>query len=598
MSQPPSSLLNGNSGRSALKALTLLELSALVIGTFALLADVGFGSAPGLRFTDLDGIVVAALTLILICRVAEAFRTGERVSLVVQRLLIPAVWAAGTLYLFVASATTETVVQATLWSKACLGVAAAAAVLRGCRTFAARTDNSAVLLAGSFLVLIAVGTLLLKLPMCRMQAAGQTDPIAADWDVALFTATSASCVTGLVVEPTGSFWSTTGHIVIFCLFQIGGLGILTFGAFAAVLSGRRGMEVREARTLQDMLDMDNLLDARRLLLTIVMFTLIIEMIGTVSLLGMWPDLGLGARIWQALFHSVSAFCNAGFSLNDNGFLGLGTRWQVWGPVSILIILGGLGFTVVSDLLHYFWPRRALRTSPLFRQQGIRRRLSLHSRLVIWSGIGLLLSGTMGFYVLESLNTNDSADIESGRRVADAWFQSVTFRTAGFHTVDHGEMHLASKLLAIFLMFIGAAPGSTGGGVKTVVFAVTVMNIRAVMKGRSSVEAFGRRIPVTQVSRALAMIAAGLGIVLLTTGLLVIFENQPDRFIDHLFEATSAFGTVGVSTGITSDLRLPSRLLITIVMFLGRIGPITLLLAMARHQNPENYQFPTERVNLG
>ena len=330
---------------------------------------------------------------------------------------------------------------------------------------------------------------------------------------------------------------------------------------------------------------------------ILAFTICVEAVGAILLLGLWPELPMSQRIWQAVFHSVSAFCNAGFSLNDNGFQGMGTHWQVWGPLTLLIILGGLGFPVVRDI----WTvirRRTFRkdATPLFPNAGKRPKLSVHSKLVLWSAAALLSGGAVFWFVLESLNA--PADSSVITRIADSWFQSTTFRTAGFNTVDHQAMNPATKLLAIVLMFIGAAPGSTGGGVKTVVFALTMLNIWAVFRGRDRVEVFGRCIPSNQVARSLSMIAIGIMIVLMTTGLLVIFEHRPDRFLDHLYEATSAFATVGVSTGITGDLSIPSRLLICVVMFLGRVGPITLLIAMAVPSESSRYDYPEERVSLG
>ncbi|MEZ6123504.1 MAG: potassium transporter TrkG [Planctomycetaceae bacterium] len=496
-------------------------------------------------------------------------------------------------------------------------------VLNVCRLLARRTHNSAVLLVGSFAVMILVGTLLLKLPSCRALAADGTVQPAADWNVALFTATSASCVTGLIVEPTGSYWSSTGHFVIFCLFQIGGLGILTFGAFIAVLSGRRGLQFREARTLRDMLDAESVQGSRRLLLTILLFTFCLEGLGAVSLLGLWPELSSGDRIWWSVFHSVSAFCNAGFSLSDDGFLNLGGRWQVWGAVTMLIILGGLGFPVIEDiwLTGRRWLKRR-RVPPLFHQPGKKPHLTLHSRLVLWTTTVLLIGGAVAWFTFESLEAPD--DSSALQRTADAWFQSVTFRTAGFNTVEHKLMHPVSKLLAIFLMFIGAAPGSTGGGVKTIVLAITLLNIWAVFRGRDRIEVFGRCIPTNQVARALSMIAVGVFIVMATTGLLVIFERstgvtkvtnvsqshraeettaveaecQKFDFIDLMYEATSAFATVGVSAGVTGQLSIHSQLLICVVMFLGRIGPITLLLAMAAPSDSDHYDYPEERVSLG
>lgn len=593
------SRFGNNRWARTLDRLRLAELLALMIGVLSLLVHAGFVDVSDQRVRELSWGVILVMSLITVSRGVRFALIGShrRVlnSLWDSDLVLPLVWLVGLAVLQTGGRLSE--INGVVWTETVIAGSAVARVLNACRLLATRAHNSAVLLVGSFLVVITVGTLLLKLPACRAADASGAYAGSADWNVALFTATSASCVTGLIVEPTGSYWSPAGHAVIFGLFQIGGLGILTFGAFLAVLSGRHGLQFREARTLRDMLDSESVNDSRKLLVTILLFTFFVEALGAVSLIGLWPDRPLPERLWHATFHSVSAFCNAGFSLNDDGFLDMGTRWQVWGPLTWLIILGGLGFPVIQNL----WSglsRRFFRSarSPLFRHLHRRTRYSVHTKLVLWSTVVLLLGGATIWFALESMEA--PADSSITKRIADAWFQSVTFRTAGFNTVDHETMNPASKLLAIFLMFVGAAPGSTGGGVKTVVFAITMLNIWAVLRGRDRVEIWGRCIPTAQVSRALSMIAVGIFIVMITTGLLVIFERQPHRFLDHLYEATSAFGTAGVSANITAGLSLPSRLLICAVMFLGRVGPITLLLAMVTSSESGRYDYPEERVSLG
>lgn len=461
---------------------------------------------------------------------------------------------------------------------------------------ASAVQNPALLLAASFLLLITVGTLLLMLPRSRRQV----DPeqtVAAPFSTALFTATSASCVTGLIVEPTGSYWSETGHAVILFLFQIGGLGIMTWGALFAVMAGRQ-MNIREAATFRELLDSESLRSVRHLLLTILGVTLGIELCGAILLSGLWSDLPLDERIRYSVFHSVSAFCNAGFSLHDEGFLNRGSAWQVWGPLSGLIIIGGLGFSVVFNLVlvaRGWLVQRSRRI--LIAESTIPARVTLASRLALYTTGLLLLIGTVGFFLLESTSPNAS-QIPVLQRMADAWFQSVTFRTAGFNTVDHGALQTATKFFVLPFMFVGACPGSTGGGIKTVNLALLVLTVVSVIRGRPRVECHRRSIPVQQVSRSLMII--GVGMVILLTGslLLVLFEEAPDQFINHLFEATSAFGTVGVSTGITGQLSRPSQMVIIVLMFVGRIGPLTLLMALSRSERVGHYEYPEERVALG
>lgn len=482
------------------------------------------------------------------------------------------------------------------WSELLVVLRGISGILSAVRRAAALSVNPAMILVSSFAVLVLVGTLLLMLPKARAQtdAAEQTGaPVL----VALFTATSASCVTGLVVEPTGTYWSVLGQVIILSLFQIGGLGIMTCGAFFAVAAGRY-MPIREAATLRDVLESDRLGDVPRLVRSILVFTLTAELVGAGLIWGLFQDLPWGQSLYQSIFHSVSAFCNAGFSLTADSFHGMATRWQVWGAMTALIITGGLGFAVLHNVAIAAGSRlgATFKRQPLFELSRDRVRLTLTTRLVLITTFGLLAGGALTIYLLESVTA--PADANPATQACNAWFQSVTFRTAGFSTVDHGDLQPATKLLAVAMMFIGASPGSTGGGVKTVCFALSLLAVASILRGRQRVEVFGRTIPDVLVNRALTIMTLGLAAIMAATMLLVIFENQPDRFLDHLFEATSAFGTVGVSTGITPQLTDPSKLVIVVTMFVGRVGPLTLLVALAGRMRDARYDFPVERVTLG
>ncbi len=459
--------------------------------------------------------------------------------------------------------------------------------------------NPSLLLVLTFVALVAIGTFLLMLPRARSTVPGPDEPFTDQLRVALFTATSASCVTGLTVVPTGganAYWSRTGQTVILVLFQIGGLGIMTCGAFFAVAVGNQ-LQFRESAALRDLLESNTLGDVRRLLLAILAFTLLSELVGAVLLSGLFSNLPLRDQVFHSVFHSVSAFCNAGFSLTENSLVGLGTRWQVWGVMSALIIIGGMGFATLYNVALVIQSQfQKLSRPPLFNLPANRVRLTVMSKLVLLTTVVLLVTGALAYHVLEATGLDDGAAV--GEQAANAWFQSVTFRTAGFQTVEHGELQPATKLHAIGLMFIGASPGSTGGGVKTVAFALAALALVSILRGRRHVEFMGRTIPDEQIKGAFAIISLGLFAVMNVTLLLVLFENQPDRFLDHMFEVTSAFATVGVSTGITPDLKPSSQLLITATMFLGRVGPLTLLMAMAGQQSEARYKFPEERVTLG
>jgi trk system potassium uptake protein TrkH len=451
--------------------------------------------------------------------------------------------------------------------------------------------NPALVLVLSFVTLIGTGTLLLMLPRCR-----PVDAVSADWLTALFTSTSACCVTGLVVVDTGNYWSRPGQCVILLLIQIGGLGIMTFGAFFAAVVGGRST-VREAATMADLLESEQLADVRGLIRSIIGFTIAIEVFGAILLSGLWADLPLGERAFQSVFHSVSAFCNAGFSTRTDNLLHWELRWQVWGVLAALIILGGFGFMPLDNLF------RACRDSNWFRRKSPlallpRRptRLSLSTRMVSVTTLALLVGGTVVLWGLELNNPAFPTDPSS--QLANAWFHSVTLRTAGFNTIDHAQLSASSKLFGIMLMFVGASPGSTGGGVKTICLAISILTLRAVLKGRTNVEVMKRTIPEVQVYRGLAVIALALTTLMVSSLLVISLERQPQLVLDHLYEVTSALGTVGVSTGVTAGLTPASKLVLVATMFLGRVGAITLVTALAGTSNKASYEYPEERIALG
>lgn len=473
----------------------------------------------------------------------------------------------------------------------------------GIRNLASGGVNPAFLLVTSFLILITIGTAGLMLPVCRHIPVGEPFT-GAPFLVALFTATSASCVTGLIVVDTPTYWSNVGHLLILSLFQIGGLGIMTFGAFFAAIAGRN-VRLSEFATLRDLLSSEGVGDIRRLIFAILGFTFAAELIGTLGLLPLFADRPFSEQVFMSVFHSVSAFCNAGFALTENSFVGMAHLWEVSLVIPLLIIVGGLGFSVLYNVLAVVKTRLGeWLKNPAFHTPHRRSRLRLETKLVLISTAFLLVGGCACIYLLERTGSN----YEDGISLADAWFQSVTFRTAGFNTVDIGSLQPSTKLIAIFLMMIGASPGSTGGGIKTVAFAVGAVGLLTVIRGRQHVEAFGRTISETTVNRALAIVFVSMFAIMITTILLVIFEGRPDLFLDHMLEATSAIGTVGVSSTVqdvsgqmvstTFSLSTPSRYVIILAMFLGRVGPLTLLLALAGAGKRAQYEFPTERVTLG
>ncbi len=593
--------------------LLALEVICQIVGVLAAITERGLVGVSRLLYAELIFVVLLSMTF-LSCSLYFRFKWSRtRVTFLRSEwvsVLFSGIWVVGTICILLFGPLIErTALHYTRWevfvalSEILIILRGVTAIIVAARRAAAGGINPALILVGSFLVLICVGTFLLSMPRARnfehrtRNAQGENvKKESAPFVTAMFTATSASCVTGLVVEPTGSYWSRTGQTIILLLFQIGGLGIMTCGAFFTIAVGRH-IPIREHATLRDILETDRLGDVRRLIYAILAFTFLAEVLGAISISGLWSELPFWDQTFYSIFHSVSAYCNAGFSLTGKSFMGLGHRWQVWGVVPVLIIIGGLGFAVLYNVAVVVKSRISnVRFQPLFNLPKQRVSLTLTAKLVLITTASLLVGGAVVYYLLEStaLVTNKSM----AERISESWFQAVTFRTAGFNTVDHGQLQPATKLFAIMLMFIGASPGSTGGGVKTVCFAVAILAIVSELSGRERVEFMGRTIPSALVNRALTIMFLGMMVTMTTTILLVLFERKPEAFLDMMYEATSAFATVGVSAGITSQLTDASKIVIAVTMFLGRVGPLTLLLAMSGRTKEISYEYPIERVTLG
>lgn len=435
----------------------------------------------------------------------------------------------------------------------------------------------------SFLLAILVGTVLLQLP-------GVTQPgkdLA--WHEALFTATSAVCVTGLVVRSPRDF-TFRGQVIILTLFQLGGLGILTFGFFLVVLVGGR-MSFFGRGLVQSTLAEGPWEDFWPLLRMAAVVTLGVEAVGAGILALAWaPTMGVKSAMGWGVFHSVSAFCNAGFGLHPDSLMPWRGNLVVVATVAGLIIIGGLGFLPLTDLFERWRSPR-------------RRPLTLHTRLVFVTTAALIILGTVGVYGFEwHAGLVGTHGVE---RFGAAFFQAVTPRTAGFSTVDYGRFSAAGLLFTIMLMFIGASPGSTGGGVKTTTLGVLVAAAVSRARGHRRVNLWNRTLPDGLLATAATLMGAGLGLVLMATLLVVHLETQlggvlggDDAFLKVLFEVVSAFGTVGLSTGITAQLLVPSRLVLVALMFLGRVGPLTFGLALSWRPTPGDWQQPEESVMIG
>ena len=434
----------------------------------------------------------------------------------------------------------------------------------------------------SFLAVIGLGTLGLSLPKATVSpdGIGLIDTI--------FTATSAVCVTGLTVINVAQDLSTLGQGFLLALIQLGGLGLMTFTAFFSLILGR-DLSLRGELVLRDTLDVQTVGRITSLVIGILTITIIAEGIGTILLFVSWPtDLPSTAHgIFGSLFHSVSAFSNAGFSLlPTNDFSIYRGAFVVNYTMMALIVVGGVGFFVIQNLLQ---------VSPWGGGTDLKRpRLTLHTKLVLTITAVLILIGATLFFTLE--RNASMAGYTIGEQITASLFQAVTSRTAGFSTVPIGQLTYSAAFLLMILMFIGASPGSTGGGVKTSTIGILLGTIRSILKGRTETEIFKRTIPQDQVNRALAVIFIAFGVISASVFALMIVEGRP--FIDVLFETISAFGTVGLSRGMTSELSSAGKVILIFTMLAGRIGPLTLALAIAERGVRGEYEYPQEYVMLG
>lgn len=434
-----------------------------------------------------------------------------------------------------------------------------------------------------FLVLITIGTLLLLIPISTTSQ-GWGDPL-----VALFTATSAVCVTGLIVVDTGTYFSTFGEAVILMLIQVGGLGYMTANTFLVLLLGRR-LGLRERLAIQQSMDNTALAGGKSLVLSIIAMTLVFELTGLFCLYPVFSqDYGPAYGLWLSAFHSVSAFNNAGFSLFEDSLIGYALNPWVNAVITALVIFGGIGYQVIMEFLT--WLRN--------RAKGDRSRglFSLNFKVVTSTTAVLLVLGTLAFFVIEYQNPDTLDPVAPQYKLLIAWFQSVIARTAGFNTIDIGAMGNASLFIMIALMFIGASPGSTGGGIKTTTLRILIACTRMALQGKEQVLCFRRQIPTSRVLKAIAVVV-GSGIAVVAATALVSVSNPSLNFIEILFESVSAFATVGLSTGITADLSDVGKYVIIFTMYLGRVGVLLFMGALLGDSRPSAIQYPEEELLIG
>ena len=436
--------------------------------------------------------------------------------------------------------------------------------------------GSPYILFGGFSFLITIGTLLLLMPF-----ANTLEGITPFLD-ALFTATSAVTVTGLIVVDTPTYWSIYGQFIIMILIFTGGLGIMTSATFLLIMIGQR-LTLANRLLMRESLGESRLEGLIRLTIRIVLAVVGIQAIGTVVLfIRLLQDHAAPTAAWQAIFHAVSGFNNAGFVIfpNSESLSAFKDDYALLISMTILIILGTLSYSVLLDIF------------------GLRRfnRYTLDTKLVVIVTIGMLILGTFVILVAEYGNEATLGSMAIPGKILNAVFHSVSGRTAGFTTVDFGDMEQHSNFFLTGLMFIGGASASTAGGIKVNTFAVLLIAVLSSIRGRTHATVFGREIPQPQIYRALTVLILGMAMVFGVSFFLTISEGFP--FIQILFETVSAFATVGLSTGITSELSELGKLIIILTMFLGRVGPLTLVLVLAQREEAAPYRFAEERIKIG
>lgn len=436
-----------------------------------------------------------------------------------------------------------------------------------------------------FIAVIAVGTLLLLLPFSVSSGTWEWGNLI----VALFTATSAVCVTGHIVVDTATYFSPVGQAIIATLIQIGGLGYMTATTFLLLLLGRK-FGLRDKIAMQQALDREGMQGVVQMVQSIIATTLIFEITGALLLMLVFmPDHGFDRGFWLALFHSVSAWNNAGFSLFSDSLVSYRASWLLNLVVAGLIIFGGIGYEVIFEM--YLWLR-----DRVMRKRGC-QIFSLNYRVAVSTALVLLGLGTLAFFLVETRNSETLGSLPLGTQILAAWFQSVVSRTAGFNSIDIGKMTSAGLFITIALMFIGGSPGGTAGGIKTTTFRVLTSCTHSILYGKEEAHLFQRQIPTSLILKAIGVTVGSMAVVILMTTLIALSDPQID-FIRILFEVVSAFATVGLSTGITAGLTISGKLVLIATMYIGRVGVLILMGAILGDPKPSAVRYPEENLLVG
>ena len=437
--------------------------------------------------------------------------------------------------------------------------------------------NAVQILAIGFALVILVGGTILSLPISSVNGENT------NFLDAIFTSTSAVCVTGLITLDTGTHWNAFGQTIIIILIEIGGLGFMSLTTFVAILLGKK-ITLRDRLLMQEAMNTFNIEGLVRMVKYVLGFTFTVQFFGALLLSTQFiPEYGFKKGILYSLFHSASAFCNAGFDLfgHFNSLVNYSNNSIVLLTISGLIIIGGLGFTVILEIYNY---------------KGT-KKLSVNSKLVLLITTCLVFGGMIIMFILEYNNPNTIGDMGFKDKLLNSFFASVSPRTAGFNSVSTDDMTMAGKFTTILLMFIGGSPGSTAGGLKTTTFGVLILTVISILKGREDTEVFERRFSKETVYKAIALFSIGMILVIIVTMVLSITESN-QSFINLLYEATSAFGTVGLTTGVTQELSSIGKVVIMITMYFGRVGPLTVILALVNRRKKKGYKYPEGKILIG
>lgn len=447
--------------------------------------------------------------------------------------------------------------------------------------------NPAIVFVGSFFIIILLGSFLLMLPNATTDGISFTD--------ALFTATSAVCVTGLIVLDTASDFTIVGQTIILSLIQIGGLGILTFTSFFAFFF-RGSSSFKEGLNVQSFVAQDTIKDVLKTALNVVVFTISVELIGAgLIYVSVIHNELIDDKLFFSLFHSVSAFCNAGFSTMTDGIAETHLRlnYHLHWVLMVLIVFGGLGYNIIQNFYQYvkIYILEFFDSSRIHKQVSI---MTLNSRIVLYTTAALIIGG-FGFLILSEWNNTLIQHESVFGKITTSLFNAITPRTAGFNTMDFSTFTIPSLLFIIFLMWIGASPASTGGGIKTSTFALATLNILTVARGKSRIQLMGRRISSESTARAFAILCISLIIIGFSIIALLIFEPPGTDLLAIVFECFSAYSTVGLSITDTSAWSEPSKYVLVCTMFIGRIGMLNLMVGMLRKLNHQFYEYPKENI---